>query len=176
MKDNYICKKANLEELIQKADYEIARHPNNHMWVVFKERAIKNFKNGNTILYIGILNNEIICEATAVIKKEGLVGDIHNPEGLLENDMVYLSGFRTNKEYEGKGYFSKLFQYLTKDLKNSGYRKVSIGVEPSEIRNIQIYFKWGFINYIKTTIEHLPAKDENSNQLEEIVNFYYKKL
>lgn len=176
MENYYICKIATLEELNQKADYEIKIHPNNNMWVIFKERAIKNFQEGSAILYIGLLNDEIICEATAIINYLGFEGDITNPKGLLENDMVYLSGFRTNKEYEGKGYFSKLFHYMTNDLKTRGYKKASIGVEPSEVRNIQIYFKWGFINYLKTTIEHLPAKDSNSLPQEEIVNFYYKEL
>ena len=172
--NNYICKIASLEEIIKKADYEIKRHPNNDMWIIFKDRAIKNFKAGNTVTYIGLLNNEIICEATAIIKPEGFKDDINNYEGLLSDDMVYLSGFRTNKEYENQGYFSKLYKFMENDLKNKKYKKISLGVEPSEVRNIQIYFKLGFINYLKTTIEYLPAKDKNSKPREEIINFYYK--
>lgn len=174
--DNYICKIATLEEIIRKADYEINRHPGNNIWVEFKERAIKNFKKGNSITYIGILNDEIICEATAIIKFEGFKGDINNPEGLLTNNMVYLSGFRTNKEFEGKGYFSEMFKYMENDLKTRGYTKMSLGVEPCEVRNMQIYFHWGFTNYIKTTMEHLPTKDEKSRPQEEIINYYYKEI
>lgn len=46
-----------------------------------------------------------------------------------------------------------------------------LGVEPNEVRNMQIYFKLGFINYIKTTIEHLPSKAK-----EIIVSYYYKNI
>lgn len=174
MNSNYFCKIASLNELINKCDYEIKKHPNNNMWIVFKNRAVKNYKEGNTIVYIGILDNEIICEATAYIKTDAFKGDIANYDGLLTDEMVYLSGFRTNKEYESKGYFSKLFKFMQNDLKKRGYKKISLGVEPCEIRNIQIYFKWGFTNYLKTTIEYLPSKDEKS--LEITVNYYYKEI
>lgn len=174
--EKYICKIASLEEIIKKSDYEIKIHPGNDMWKVFKELAIKRFKNKEAIVYIGILNNEIICEATAYISNEAFKGDIQNIEGLLSMDMVYLSGFRTNKEYEGKGYFLKLFNFMEEDLKNKGYKKMCLGVEPSEVRNMQIYFKLGFINYIKTTFEHLPSKDMYSESKEIIVSYYYKNI
>lgn len=176
MEDNYVCKIASLDELIEKSDYEILIHPNNDMWVKFKELAIKNYNNKNRILYIGKLNNKIICEATAVINKDGLKGDINNSDELISDTMVYLSGFRTNKEFIGKGYFKKLFIFMENDLKNKGYNKMSLGVEPREVRNIQIYFKLGFVNYIKTTIEYLPSKNKDSKPIEEIVNFYYKDI
>ena len=174
--ENYICKIATLEEIIKKCDYEIKSHPGNEMWNVFKKRAIKKFKERTAITYIGILNDEIICEATAYINIKAFEGDISNPEGLLSEEMVYLSGFRTNKEYEGNGYFSKFFKFMEKDLKEKGYNKMCLGVEPNEIRNIQIYFKFGFTNYIKTTIERLPAKNKESKPEEVIINFYYKNI
>jgi len=31
--------------------------------------------------------------------------------------MAYLAAFRTNKEYEGKGFFSKLYKFMENDLK-----------------------------------------------------------
>ncbi len=35
---------------------------------------------------------------------------------LLSDSMAYLAAFRTNKEYEGKGYFSKLYRFVESDL------------------------------------------------------------
>lgn len=174
--DNYICKVATLQELIEKADDEIKRHPNNNMWVVFKERAIKNHQEGNTIMYVGILDGKIICETSAIIKEAGFAGDIEDYSGLLDKDLAYLTGFRTNKEYEGQGYFSKLYKFMEEDLKKKGYTRLCLGVEPCEVRNIQIYFKFGFTNYIKTAMEELPPKDKNSKPETAIVNFYYKNV
>ena len=116
----YVCKIANLDEIIEKCNYEIDRHLNDTKWVKFKELAIKNHKENNRIVYIGKLNNKIICEATAIIHEDGFKGDIDNHDRLLSSDMVYLSAFRTNKEYEGQGYFKKLFIFMEHDLKYRG--------------------------------------------------------
>lgn len=173
---NYICKLATLDEVINKANEEVKKHLNNKMWEIFKERAINNFKNKNTLVYVGILNDEIICEATAFIKEDGMREEVNNLDGLLSKNMVYLSGFRTNKEFEGQGYFSKLFKYMENDLREKGYNKMCLGVEPCEVRNMQIYFKWGFTNYIKTNIEYLPSEDGKQKGRQEIVNYYYKEI
>lgn len=174
--ENYICKIATLEEIIKRMDYLIEIHPNNNLWVIAKENAIKGYNEKSKIMYIGILENEIICEATAYIKEEAFIGDIENTEELISNNRVYLSAFRTNKEYDGKGYFSKLFKYMENDLKEKRYTEMSLGVSVNENRNKDIYSHLGFENYIKTTIEYLPAKDKNSKPTEEIVEFYYKKI
>lgn len=174
--ENYICKIATLEEIIKRMDYLIEIHPNNNLWVIAKENAIKGYNEKSKIMYIGILDNEIISEATAYIKKEAFIGDIENTEELISNNRVYLSAFRTNKEYENKGYFSKLFKYMENDLKEKGYTEMSLGVGIDESRNKEIYSHLGFENYIKTTTEYLPAKDKKSKPIEEVVEFYYKKV
>lgn len=174
--EQYICKVANREELLKRWDYLIKIHPDNNSWVMFRKNAIKNFDDGSTISYLGFLNDEIICELTAYIKSSAFEGDISSPSGLLSNEMAYLAAFRTNKEYEGKGYFSKLFKFVENDLKERGYKELSLGVEPEAVRNIEIYFHYGFREYIKTTIEHTPPKDAFSMPKDEFINFYKKKI
>ena len=68
-------------------------------------KNLERFKNGEIIPYYGFLNGECICEATAMINPS----IVQNSEGLVGEGIVYLSAFRTNKEYQGQGYFSKLF-------------------------------------------------------------------
>ena len=97
--DNFICKVAPREELLKRWDYLINIHPGNNDWVKYKENAIRNFDDGSTIPYLGLLNDEIICEATAYIGVSVFVGDISEPSGLLNDNMAYLAAFRTNKEY-----------------------------------------------------------------------------
>lgn len=174
--NEYVIKIATLDEIIRRMDYLIEIHPGNNLWVVAKENAIRGFHEKSKIMYIGVLNGEIICEATAYIKEEAFVGDINNTDKLLTDDRGYLSAFRTNKEYQGQGYFSKLYKYMEEDLRNRGYKELCLGVEPCEVKNMQIYFKYGFTNYIKTNIEYLPGKDINSKPIEEIVNYYYKEI
>lgn len=173
--NNFSCKVATRDELLKRWEYLIKIHPGNNDWVRYKENAVRNYDNGSTISYLGFLDDQIICEAMAYIKESAFVGDISNHSGLLNDNMAYLAAFRTNKEYEGKGYFSKLYNFMEKDLKNRGYTELSLGVGPESVRNIEIYFHLGFREYIKTVIEYEQSKDDGSKQ-EDVILFYKKRM
>ena len=115
MMDEYICKIATIEEMEQNWNYLIEIHPNNNAWKIYKEESIKNMKEKNTIVYYGILNGTIISEATAFI------ANTSDTNELVNEHTSYLSAFRTRKEYQGKGYFSKLYKFMEDDLKSRGY-------------------------------------------------------
>ena len=117
---NYICKIATLEEMEQNWNYLIEIHPNNNAWKIYKEEAIKNMKEKNTIVYYGILNGTIISEATAFIS------NTYDTNELVNEHTSYLSVFRTRKEYQEKGYFSKLYNFMENDLKKRGYTKLVV--------------------------------------------------
>ena len=170
--EKYICKIATIEEMEENWNYLIKVHPNDDAWKCYKEKAIRNFKNKDTIVYHGILDGKVISEATAMLSKS----EVQNSEGLVDNNTVYLSAFRTIEEYQGKGYFSKLYKFMENDLAKRGYTTLTLGVEPSEIKNIMIYFKYGFTNYIKTAYEIEPSKNENEEPVKILVNYYSKNL
>ncbi len=172
----YVCKIADRDELIKRWEYLIRIHPGDNRWVGFRENALKHFDEKSTISYLGLLNDEIICEATAYIKDSAFIGDISEPSGLLSDRMGYLAAFRTNEEYEGKGYFSRLYAFVEKDMRQRGYTELSLGVGPDAVRNIQIYFHLGFREYIKTVIEYEPSKDDPSLKEEDVIIFYKKKI
>ena len=113
---------------------------------------MENFKNDYIIPYYGILDGNIICEATAMLNSEV----VQNSEGLVGNGVVYLSAFRTIEEYQGKGYFSKLMKFMLNDLKQRGIVRVTLGVEPAEETNKKIYAHYGFNEYIKSATEVYP--------------------
>ena len=95
---------------------------------------------------------------------------MQNKDNLIGKNKAYLTAFRINKEYENKGYFSKLYKFMEDDLKRKGFTSLTLGVEPSEVRNMMIYFNWGFINYIKSDYEYYP----NNEKI--LVNYYEKNL
>ena len=49
---------------------------------------------------------------------------------------------------------------MIEDLKNRGYKKATLGVEPEEEKNKAIYFKYGFNKYIKNAKEYYPDGTE----------------
>lgn len=164
--NNFKCVIATKDLIIGKWDEEIKKHNDSDTWKEFKKESLRNIDN--RIVYMGILDDKIIAEATAIISEKDL--DMQNKDGLVGNGKVYLSAFRTNKEYQNKGYFSKLYKFIEHDLKEKGYKTLTLGVEPNEIRNMQIYFKWGFNKYIKTDYEYYP------NGEKVIVNYYKKDV
>ena len=133
---DYKCVIADKDLIIKKWDEEIKKHNNSENWIKFKEKSLRNLNN--RIVYMGILNDRIITESTAIISSNDL--DMQNKDNLIGDKVAYLTAFRTNKEYENKGYFSKLYKFMENDLKNRGFESLTLGVEPSETRNIKIYF------------------------------------
>ena len=100
----FVCRTASREELLKRWEYLVAIHPGDSRWVGFRENALKHYDEKSTISYMGFLDGEIICEATAYVDNSAFLGDIHDPSGLLNDTMSYLAAFRTNQEYEGQGY------------------------------------------------------------------------
>lgn len=151
----YICKIASVDEVITKWNYEIKkqkRKQKKSALELVKNNAVENIKNGQAVTYYGKLNEKIICQATAMFDED----IIQNSDGLVGDKTVYLCNFSTDKKYQGKGYFSKLFKFVIEDLKNKGYTKYTLGVEPKEIKNLQIYRHFGFNKLIKSGQEVYP--------------------
>lgn len=163
----YICKIASPEEMNTKWDYEIAHaEEDRENWMIWKKSNIEHMQEGKSLPYYGILDGQIISEATAIL--DGAIAQ--NSDGLVDEKTAYLSAFRTSPEYQGKGYFSKLFQFMIKDLKCRGYEKVTLGVEPEELENKQIYAHYGFTEHIKNGVEIYP----DGTQID--VEYYGKRI
>ena len=174
--DEYICKIASIDEMNEKWDYKIGNHPNDNSWLVWKEQFINGVKSGKRISYYGILKGKIIAEGTAILSSYDTVEFSQDSKLLIDDNTAYLTAFRTIEEFQGKGYFSKLYKFIELDLKLRGYKRLTIGVEPSEVKNMKIYFNWGFDNFIKTAYEEYPPVNESSKPERIIVNYYYKNI
>lgn len=170
VEDNYICKIASIDEMNKKWDYEINSNPNDNKYLIWKEKFINGVKLNKRICYYGILNGEIITEGTAILSKD----EAQNSDDLIDDHTAYLTAFKTIYKYEGKGYFSKLYKFMESDLKSKGYTRLTLGVEPTEIRNMNIYTHWGYNNFIKSAYEDYPIVDNNPKRVE--VNYYSKNI
>ena len=163
----YVCKIASLEEMNIKWDYEIVHaDEDRENYIIWKKSSIEHMLEGKSLPYYGVLDGQIISEATAIL--DGSIAQ--NSDGLVDAKTAYLSAFRTIPEYQGKGYFSKLFRYMLEDLKSRGYEKVTLGVEPEETGNKEIYFHYGFTEHIKNGVEIYP----DGTKID--VEYYGKKL
>lgn len=149
----YICQIASVDEMERKWNYEIKKQRKRKTVLEgLKKDAVEHIKNGQSVTYYGKLNNKIICETTAMFDEN----IIQNSDKLVDGKTVYLCNFSTDKRHQGKGYFSKLFKFMIEDLKNRGYEKFTLGVEPTETKNIKIYQHLGFNEFIKSGKETYP--------------------
>ena len=165
--DGYVCRIASLEEMHARWDYNIAAASGDREnWIIWKRENIDQFIRGLIIPYYGFLDGEAVCECTAVISPE----DMPDPQGLVDDKTAYLAAFRTNREHRGKGYFSRLFRFMLDDLKSRGYEKVTLGVEPEETENREIYRHLGFLEHIKDARDVYP----DGTQID--VEYYGKEL
>ena len=136
---NFTCKIAPLSDVEKRWDALIKNHPDNPNWSIWKNSNITNNQNNYRISYYGYLDGLIITEATAIISP--LDTTILNSEKLISKDMAYLTAFRTDSKYQNQGYFSKLYKYMEEDLKSRGFTKLSLGVEPQEVKKYSNIFQ-----------------------------------
>ena len=167
------CKVATIQEMEQKWNYEIQNHPNDNRWIIWKETAINNAKNGNRVCFHALLDGEIIAECTAIVSKEDT--GLENKE-FVDDTSFYLEAFRVVKKYEGQGYFSKLYRFMEEFLIKRGAKRLILGVEPTETRNMQIYIHYGFTNFLCTKKETYPPRTEGESPEEITVNYYSKEI
>ena len=77
-------------------------------------------------------------------------------------------------EFRGKGIATKICNKLESYAKEKDIKTLTIGVEPCEVRNIQIYFHWGFTNFLQCTTETYPP-NKDGEQGETITVLCYSK-
>ena len=167
------CKIATVEDMHKKWDYEINRHPGDNRWKIWKDIAIHNMQKGNRICFYGFYDGEIVAEATAIVSK--LDSGLERPDLIKENG-AYLEAFRVNANHQGKGYFSVLYKFMENFLKEKGFTNLVVGVEPSEVRNIQIYFHYGFTEFLFWDKSIYPPEKEGEKGEEVMVNYYLKRI
>ncbi len=146
----------------------IAKHPDDERWVRWKKQYIEDNLNGRSITFVVVNDNTPIGEITMVISNEHK-DVVELPQLCDGTSTVYMCAFRIEKEYEGKGYISKLVKYAETYAKNMGRKYAIIGVNAANIRNMQIYFHFGYTNF-------LFANEEKDRDKLETVLFYKKEL
>lgn len=156
-----IASKQDLEYLWNK---NIAEHKNKIQWSAWKKQFIDDNKNGNALTFAVFDNNIPVGEGTLLFSPDC---SAINGRKILANKLTTanINALRIRKEYEGKGYISKLVKQMEHYALDNGYSYLTIGVEASETRNLAIYLHWGFTEFIMSEYDN-----------GELVLYYRKKL
>ncbi len=146
---------ATLEELEQWWDNRIAKSPEDNSWVIWKNNFIEENLNGKRKTFFVFDNNKYIGQGTLLFENQDSIMTGNGKAEIIKLEII--------KEERGKGIATKIYQKLKSYAKSVGIKTLTIGVEPCEVRNMQIYFHWGFTNYLQRITETYPPVNENDS-------------
>ena len=140
---------ASIAVLEMRWDKNIADNVGDDRWIAWKAMAIENHQQQKCTTFVILDGVDPIGEGTLVFSSQN----------------VEINGLRIDKQYEDQGHISNLVKVMEQHAKSLGYKTAIIGVEPSETRNIKIYFHWGYDTFVKSETEE-----------DGLILFYAKKL
>ena len=143
---------ASIDDLNVIWDKNIAKHPNDTRWVRWKEEYINYNKNKEAITFVVADGDNPIGEMTLVLKPS-VKAVLGKANLCIEGEIANMNAFRIEKQYEGQGHISKLHKLIVDYAKQMGIKKLTIGVEANETRNIAIYLHFGYNKYIGHEID-----------------------
>ena len=82
--------------------------------------------------------------------RDTLIGELHvlyesdNENYAVRNKRAYLYAFRVRREYQNKGYGTRLLRAVLADLHEEGYSEFTIGAEDDNEKALHIYHSMGF--------------------------------
>lgn len=165
--EKFVYRIATIEDLEQVWNKDIKRHPDDNRWAIWKIEYIEYNKNNEAKTFVAVNENgKVISQLTLVLKEN--VKDVKGKRKLCDGKSIAnFNAFRTDKKYQGQGHISRLVR-LAEDwaIKNS-IKKITIGVEASNSKNISIYFHLGFTEFV------MYEFDEEENEL---ILYYSKDL
>ena len=155
---------ATCEDLEQLWAYNIAANPDEPVWVRWKKEFIAYNREGQGITFAVSHNGEAVGEGTLMLSPE--CKPVHNHPELADGKTVgNINALRIRKEYEGQGHISHMMKALEAHARQMGLKKLTIGVEANETRNLAIYLHWGY--------DHLASWEVEDGTL---ILYYEKQL
>ena len=127
--------------LIRRADAEEMRR----LWGSNSYNAgffYDHIASGNAIFWTVDDKGELIGELYAFLNLD----DRDFADG---KDRAYLCAFRIRKQYRGQGLGTALMKAALEDMRNRGFKTVTIGVNKDEPENIRLYERLGFSERVK---------------------------
>ncbi len=143
---------AKIEEIEKWWDKKIKTVPKDLSYKKWKENFVSGNKNGERKTFFAFDNGKYIGQGTLLLKSNNSV--------LTGNGKAEILKLEILPKYRGKGIATKIFEKMQAYAKANKIKTLTIGVEPCEIRNMQIYFHWGFTNFLQCIVEEYPPKAE----------------
>ena len=130
----------------------IKANSDDERWVKWREEAIANNLSGKTKTFLVLFCGEPVGEGTLIFTDDcsAINGRMMLADG---KETANINALRIEKEHESRGHISKLVDLMEHYALECGYKKLTIGVEAKETRNLAIYLHWGYKELVHAEIE-----------------------
>lgn len=140
-------RKATMEDLERIWNKSIAENPNDGRYIRWKAQFIADNKSGAAATFVILADDEPVGEGTLLLSPECKA--IRNRPSLCDGKQIAnINALRIQKAFEGNGHISALMREIEQYAHSIGIRRLTIGVEAAETRNLAIYLHWGFMQFI----------------------------
>lgn len=159
---------ATIDELNDWWDDDIAHNPSDKSLFEFKRRFVEGNKTGTRKTFFAFENKKYIGQCTLLFESKDKLMTGNGKAEIIKLELI--------QEERGKGYATKIFETVKSYAKERGIKTLTIGVEPSEIKNMQIYFHWGFKNFLQCITETYQSSEEMKPSEEIVVLCYSQNI
>lgn len=145
-------RKATLEDLERVWNRNIAENPADGRYIRWKQQFIADNLSGAAASFVITDGNEPVGEGTLLLSPacRAIQGRLILCDG---KHIANINALRIQNAYEGRGHISKLVNEIEKYARHIGIKRLTIGVEAAETRNLGIYLHWGFNQFLMHEIE-----------------------
>lgn len=144
--------KAAWEDLNRIWDISIAENPGDERYIRWKKQFLDDNASGAAATFVVLADGEPVGEGTVLLSPDCRA--IRGRKCLCDGTTTAnINALRIREEFEGQGHISKLMDAMTDYAKSIGIKRLTIGVEASETRNLGIYLHWGFDQFLMAEAE-----------------------
>lgn len=152
MDDSCLCRKATEADLDRLWNWNIAANPGDSRWPAWKQQYVADNRDGRAATFAVLCGGIPVGEGTLLFSPDcaAIGGRAELADGAVAANV---NALRIRKAYEGRGYISALMRLMETYAVSRGFRRLTIGVEAQETRNLAIYLHWGYNRFVTSAIE-----------------------
>ena len=149
MSEYRIATRADLEQIW---NMNIADNADDARWIRWKEEYIAYNEQGMAVTFVAAADGCPVGEGTLLISPacKAVNGATHLADGIA---VANVNALRIRKEYEGQGHISRLMRMMEDYAAAHGMKRLTIGVEAREARNLAIYLHWGYDDFVLSEVD-----------------------
>ncbi len=133
-------------------DKNIRSNSEDARWVRWREEALAYNAAGKSKTFLVLYRGDPVGEGTLIFAED--CSAIRGRRMLADGkETANINALRIEKAHEGKGHISKLVRLMEQYAVGRGYKKLTVGVEAKETRNLAIYLHWKYDELVHAETE-----------------------